>query len=144
MVLQERTNEATAMGRKYIILTCDNTDDALDALKTFVLQNHAFFAKHQSQLIGPKDVMADISRTTGITFGHSVQAPLLGGAMELGDLVCRTRVRAAVVFRDHRCADRCAFEALQRLTDLYAVPTATNPASAACLVRFLGDPHCPI
>lgn len=135
---------ARELGRKYIILTCDNTPSALAVLTHFVQSNHEFFARHQKELIGPKDVLADVTKTTGITFVHSVQAPLLGGAMELGDLVARTRVRASFVFRDTRCTDHCAFEALLRTADLYAVPSATNPASADCLVRYLQDRSCPI
>lgn len=144
MVLRERAQDAREMGRKYIILTCDNTPPALQALVEFVSSHHAFFSQHQRELIGPIDVLESLHEKTGLSFVHSVQAPLLGGAMELGDLVCRTRVRAAVVFRDHRCNDKCAFEALLRLTDLYAVPSATNPATADLLVKYLGDSRCKI
>ena len=37
---------------------------------------------------------------------------------------------------DHDAEQR-AFEALLRITDLYAVPSATNPATAEILVRHL-------
>lgn len=144
MVLRERAQDAKEMGRKFIILTCDNTPPAVEALVEFVTSHRAFFSQHQRELIGPCDIMDSLREKTGLSFVHSVQAPLLGGAMELGDLVCRTRVRAAVVFRDHRCPDASAFEALLRLTDLYAVPSATNPATADCLVKYLKDKRCKI
>ena len=58
--------------------------------------------------------------------------------MELGDLVCRSRVKAAIVFRDMMVSER-RFEALLRVIDLYAVPVATNPATAEILIRYFDE-----
>lgn len=40
------------------------------------------------------------------------------------------------MLRDHTAEQR-AFEALLRITDLYAVPVATNPSTADILVRHI-------
>ena len=67
-----------------------------------------------------------------------VLAPIFGGAMELGDLVSRSHVKAAIVFRDRLLSER-RFEALLRVIDLCAVPVATNPATAEILIRYFNE-----
>ena len=47
-----------------------------------------------------------------------------------------TDPRWATIRRDHTAEQR-AFEALLRITDLYAVPVATNPSTADILVRHI-------
>ena len=137
MILQGRdVDKVSELNRKYIIVTCDNTPRAKAALFDLIILNKDYLLRHQEELIGPSDIAQDIYEATGLTFMHTVQEPFLGGAMELGDLVSRSRVRAAVILRDYQAEQR-AFEALLRITDLYAVPSATNPATGDIVFRYL-------
>jgi len=136
MVLKKNI-DTSELTRKYIIATCENTPGAKGALMRFIFKNKAFLLRNQRSLIGPSDIASEIEKRTGLTFVHTVQTPSEGGAMELGDLVCRSRVQACVVLRDHAAAHGSSFEALLRIADLYAVPSATNPATAELLVRHM-------
>ena len=121
-----------------MIITCDDTTLAINSLNDLIERSIGFFNKHKRDLIAPSDISKELQSSTKLKFAHTVLAPVLGGAMELGDLVCRSRIKGAIVFRDRTISER-RFEALLRLMDLYAVPVATNPSTADIIVRYFDE-----
>ena len=133
--MYKNDNFSLDLDSKFFILTCDDTNPAIDSMNELITSGINFFKKHRRDLIVPSDISDDLQSSTHLKITHTVLAPIFGGAMELGDLVSRSRVKAAIVFRDRMLSER-RFEALLRVIDLYAVPVATNPATAEILIRY--------
>ena len=133
-----KNNFLTDLDTKFMIITCDDTTLAINSLNDLIERSIGFFNKHKRDLIAPSDISKELQSSTKLKFAHTVLAPVLGGAMELGDLVCRSRIKGAIVFRDRTISER-RFEALLRLMDLYAVPVATNPSTADIIVRYFDE-----
>ena len=125
----------SALAQKYVIVTCSDTEGAYESLTNFISENAAFFKMLEGHLIGPANISDQLEKCTNIKFAHKVEAARLGGAMELGDLICRNRVKAAFVFRDRYSDFSRTFESMLRVADLYAVAFASCPSSAEALVH---------
>ena len=136
--MYKNDNFSLDLDSKFFILTCDDTNAAIYSMKNLITSGMDFFKKHRRDLIVPSDISDDLQSLTQLKFTHNVLAPIFGGAMELGDIVCRSRVKAAIVFRDGTLSEK-RFEALLRVIDLYAVPVATNPATAEILIRYFNE-----
>lgn len=101
-----------------------------------ILQEHSLFATGTT---GTR-----ISEATGLKV-HRFQSGPLGGDQEIGALIAQNEMDMVIFFRDPLTAQphEPDISALMRLSDVYAVPLATNMGTAEILIHGLerGDLH---
>lgn len=80
-----------------------------------------------------------LHRATGLLLSCKVQSGPLGGDQAVGAMIANGNIRAIIFFRDPLSAHphHADIEALGRLSDVYHVPFATNPATAAAVLDYI-------
>lgn len=108
-----------------------------DALADFALDHRATLRR--LRLLAPGRTSSLLQRRTGLPL--HVLDPDPSGATPLGQLTQAHEVQAVIFFRDPAAAGphEPSFAELLHVCDAHEIPLATNAASAAALLYFLGS-----
>jgi methylglyoxal synthase len=105
-------------------------------LLTFVKENLAIFKAHDLYATGTTGSL--IVKETGLKVMLKKSGPL-GGDQEIGSMVANGKIDMIFFFRDPLTAQphEPDVSALLRLSDVYAIPLATNAKTAALFIEAL-------
>ncbi|MBU0550064.1 methylglyoxal synthase [Myxococcota bacterium] len=81
----------------------------------------------------------ELHHSTGLIFNRKVKSGHLGGYQAIGAMISEDDILGVIFFRDPHSATPAdaAVSELSRLCDVYQIPFATNPASAAAILKEL-------
>ncbi|MFN5535538.1 MAG: methylglyoxal synthase [Planctomyces sp.] len=118
---------------------------AHDALKTtmhqFVSERLSFF--REQTLVATGNTGRMLQEQLGLRVERVAHGPS-GGDLIIGGRVAEGRMTAVLFFRDPLTAQphEPDVSALMRVCDVHIVPLATNPATAAAVIRWLENQNC--
>lgn len=105
-------------------------------LLNFVKEHHSIFKEHDLYATGTTGSL--IIQETGLKVMLKKSGPL-GGDQEIGSMVANGKIDMIFFFRDPLTAQphEPDVSALLRLSDVYAIPLATNPKTASLFIEAL-------